>query len=170
MTSFVIYAVYVASNVCFLRAVAARSVVHVRAFILGAPVWYACAVHGAPGVRGDPFVRPSPYAIHSLCMPFLYSYDLLYTLYLPLRQPYAFILGATRGSVRAPSMHLPRYTHTHAHPIITIRPALYTSDTLPVAPSCYINIYRQRLPGGRNLRAARGAARPHRLGAGVTSV
>ena len=38
MTSFVIYAVYVASNVCFLRAVAARSVVHVRAFILGAPV------------------------------------------------------------------------------------------------------------------------------------
>ena len=92
------------------------------------------------------------------------------TLYLPLGQPYAFILGATRGSVRAPSMHLPRYTHTHAHPIITIRPALYTSDTLPVAPSCYINIYRQRLPGGRNLRAARGAARPHRLGAGVTSV
>ena len=66
MTSFVIYAVYVASNVCFLRAVAARSVVHVRAFILGAPVWCACAVHGAPGaVRGDPFVRPSPYAIHS---------------------------------------------------------------------------------------------------------
>ena len=68
------------------------------------------------------FLRP---AVHSI---------------LALRQPYAFILGATRGSVRAPSMHLPRYTHTHAHPIITIRPALYTSDTLPAAPSCYINI------------------------------
>ena len=35
LISFVIYAVYVASNVFFLHAVAARSVLHVRAFILG---------------------------------------------------------------------------------------------------------------------------------------
>ena len=170
MTSFVIYAVYVASNVCFLRAVAARSVVHVRAFILGAPVWCACAVHGVRLVCvGIPsFAHRLTLYIPCTCPSYIPT--TCCTLYLPLGQPYAFILGATRGSVRAPSMHLPRYTHTHANPIITIRPALYTSDTLPVAPSCYINIYRQRLPGGRNLRAARGAARPHRLGAGVTSV
>ena len=114
MTSFVIYAVYVASNVCFLRAVAARSVVHVRAFILGAPpcVVRLCCAWCAPGVRGDPFVRPSPYAIHSLHMPFLYSYDLLYTL-LALRATVRFHLRCYAG-LRPRPQHAPPALYTHA--------------------------------------------------------
>ena len=89
MTSFVIYAVYVASNVCFLRAVAARSVVHVRAFILGAPV---CGVVRLVCVASllTPFAH---LLLYSTCkctcpihVPFLFSYDLYCTLHLPLGQ------------------------------------------------------------------------------------
>ena len=85
MTSFVIYAVYVASNVCFLRAVAARSVVHVRAFILGAPV---CGVVRLVCVASllTPFAHLLLYTLHALYTPFLFSYDLYCTLHLPLGQ------------------------------------------------------------------------------------
>ena len=122
MTSFVIYAVYVASNVCFLRAVAARSVVHVRAFILGAPVWCACAVHGVRLVLcvGIPSFAhrltlyiPEFIRARVLCkyMPFLYSYDLLYTL-LALRATVRFHLRCYAG-LRPRPQHAPPALYTH---------------------------------------------------------